>query len=102
MVTQPSDSPQSAPTLRYDAHTGEPLYPYAPAAYRELHIVGHLFENGEYLPVKVFIAPEIIRTAQSALQRRQAEKRGFWRGVWLASAGSAVMLLGMAGVLLFS
>lgn len=101
MATPPFSRSQPAAPLQYDAQTGEALYPYAPGAYRNLHIVGHLFENGEYLPVKVFVAPEIIRTAQHTLQHQLAEQRAFWRGVRLACAGSGLLILGGAGVMLF-
>ena len=68
--------------LRYGAKTGEPLYPYAEHAYKHLHIVGHLFEDGKYLPVKLFVAPEMIQTEQGACWRKQSEKRGIRKGFW--------------------
>ncbi len=38
----------------YDKTTGVPLYPYSHNDYVEIELVGQMFENGQYLPVKVF------------------------------------------------
>jgi hypothetical protein len=84
-----------APVLARDSKTGEALYPYAPSQYREMHIVGHLFENGQYLPVKIFVAPEMTRPAQTRIWERMALRRAFWRGMGIASIGWA-LLAGLA------
>lgn len=88
-----------APVVARDPQTGEALYPYAPGQYREMHIVGHLFENGHYLPVKVFVAPEMIRPAQTRAWERIALRRAFWRGVGIASIGWT-LLAGLALLIL--
>ncbi len=83
--------------LQHDRKSGEPLYPYRADEYQHLHIVGHLFQNGQYLPVKVFVAPEMIQTEQGNYWRKQSEKRGarkgFWRGMAVGVVVFALIIL---------
>jgi hypothetical protein len=90
--------PQDPATPTPTPHTpkgAEPVYPYAPHEYKHLHIVGHLYDNGQYLPVKVFVAPEMIRVEQGSYWRREAERRGVRKGIiWgMLSALAVVFVL---------
>ena len=86
---------QSKPTrLQYDAKTGEPLYPFAPQDYQKIEIVGFRLENGEYLPVKVFVEGN-LGTNTGDLQLRQTVGR---QRVWLT--GLACFVLGIWAVIL--
>jgi hypothetical protein len=95
----PFHKPASPQQLNKDTKTGEPLYPYRPDEYQHLHIVGHLFQNGQYLPVKVFVAPEMVRGAQAAYWRGEAKRREFARGVW---CGSTLVLVFAALLLIIT
>jgi hypothetical protein len=70
--------------LAYDPHTG----PYAPDEYEQLHIVGHRLENGEALPVKVFIRDNL---GFGDARLKMHEK--VWRQ-WALIAGLVGFLLG--------
>jgi hypothetical protein len=48
-------NPAKPENVRYDAKTGEPLYPFAPQHYDRIDLVGFRLENGEYLPTKIFV-----------------------------------------------
>jgi hypothetical protein len=74
--------------LAYDPHTGEPLYPYAPDEYEQLHIVGHRLENGESLPVKLFIRDNL---GFGDARLKMHEK--VWRQ-WILIAGLAGVVVG--------
>ncbi len=83
--------PQDAATAQHATTKAVPAYPYAPHEYQHLHIVGHLHNNGQYLPVKVFIAPEMVQVEQGNHWQRAAEQRGvmkgLWRGIGIACVG---------------
>jgi hypothetical protein len=81
---------QKPTSLNYDEKTGEPLYPYHPNDYKHLHIVGHLFENGQYLPVKMFVAPEMIKVEQSQYLQGQHRKNVLYRGIFIGF-GATIM-----------
>jgi hypothetical protein len=75
--------------LAYDPHTGQPLYPYAPDAYEQLHIVGHRLENGEHLPIKIF-----IRDNLGFGDERLKMHARIWRQ-WVVIAGLGGLVVGL-------
>ena len=88
-VIQFPHDPNTSTPAPHTPNGAEPVYPYAPHEYKHLHIVGHLYDNGQYLPVKVFVAPEMIRVEQGNYWRREAERQGIRKGI----------IWGMLGVL---
>jgi hypothetical protein len=90
------DAPPSPPSP-----PAQTLYPYRQEDYQHLHIVGHLFQNGQYLPVKVFVAPAMAESAQQSYWRQQSEqqgrRKGFWRGVLVGLLPFVVMVLVVLG-----
>lgn len=85
----PAQRPKPA-RLQYDAKTGEPLYPFAPQDYQKIEIVGFRLENGEYLPVKIFVSnPLEAGTIDVQPQKRQ---RLWWQ---LAVAGLMGLFVGL-------
>ena len=100
VIQFPHDPSTPTPAPHTPTKGAEPVYPYAPHEYKHLHIVGHLYDNGQYLPVKVFVAPEMIRVEQGNYWRREAERRGInkgmWRGIGIACAGWVALLVSLA------
>ena len=89
IIRFPQDPPHPNPPEHLTGSAEQP-YPYLPEAYRHLHIVGHLHENGRYLPVKVFVAPELVQAEQQyywhKLGERCGTQKGFYRGLSVAAA----------------
>lgn len=76
--------------VQHDANrSGETLYPYEPTEYQQLHIVGHTLENGEHLPIKVFVDNY---TMPGVLPFNQPS---YWKGVL---HGAVCALVGFCGL----